>query len=98
MAPMRTDTPKTIYLKDYQPPKYKVKHTDLTFEIFEEKTVVRAALQMVKNHAGNEPLFLNGEHLTFVSCALNGKSVQPEISDKGLTLPAPGETFTIETV
>lgn len=96
---MRTDTPKTIYLKDYQAPAYKTKHTDLRFEIFDEKTIVHATLQLVKNNDANAPLFLNGEHLIFVSCKLNGIEVTPDISDKGLTLPAPdGGEFTLETV
>ncbi len=96
---MRTDTPKTIYLKDYQPPKYKARHVDLRFEIFDEKTIVHATLQLFKNHEGSEPLFLNGEHLTFISCQLNGADVSPDISDKGLTLPCPGTNkFTLQTV
>lgn len=96
---MRTDTPKTIYLKDYQPPKYKARHVDLAFEIFDERTVVRATLQLYKNHDGSEPLFLNGEHLKFISCNLNGQEVTPDISDKGLTLPAPATSeFTLQTV
>lgn len=96
---MCTDTPKTIYLKDYQPPAYKARHVDLRFEIFEEKTIVHATLQLFKNHEGNEPLFLNGEHLKYVSCKLNGESVTPELSDKGLTLPAPAtKEFTLQTV
>ncbi len=96
---MRTDTPKTIYLKDYQPPKYKARHVDLRFEIFEEKTIVHATLQLFQNHEGAEPLFLNGEHLKFISCKLNGMEVSPEISEKGLTLPCPGtKEFTLQTV
>lgn len=95
---MRTDTPKTIYLKDYQAPAYKTKHTDLRFEIFDGKTIVHATLKFAKNNDSNAPLFLNGEHLNFVSCKLNGENVTPDISDKGLTLPAPAhDEFTLET-
>ena len=28
---MRTDTPKTIYLKDYRPSPYQIEHVDLLF-------------------------------------------------------------------
>ena len=30
---MRTDTPQTIYLKDYTPPEHKPIHIDLSFDI-----------------------------------------------------------------
>ncbi len=96
---MRTDTPKTIYLKDYQPPLYKVKHIDLRFEIFVGRTVVHAKTQFIKNHKGNEPLFLNGEHLKLLSIALDGKEIKAEMVEGGMNIAAPGkDQFTLEIV
>ena len=62
---MRTDTPKTIYLKDYTPPPYTVKHLDLRFEIFDGRTVVHASAQYEKAAGG--ALFLNGEDMKLLS-------------------------------
>ena len=96
---LRTDTPKTIYLKDYTPPAYKVKHIDLRFEIFSGKTIVHAKTQFIKNHEGNEKLFLNGEHLKLVWVKLDGDKIDPEILDNGLLVKAPDKSeFTLEIV
>lgn len=96
---MKTDTPKEIYLKDYQAPAYKVSHTDLSFDIHDGRTVVTAKTQYTKNNDSDAPLFLEGEELKLISCKLDGKDVQPNISETGLTLPAPGkDVFTLEIV
>lgn len=98
---MRTDTapaPKTIYLKDYQKPRYLVESVHLTFQIFDGKTVVLSKINFQKNHDGNEPLILNGERLVLKSVVLDGKPVTDyQIDDKFLTLQSPGEKFTLET-
>lgn len=96
---MRTDTHQEIYLKDYTAPAYKVAHADLSFEIFENRTIVTATTQYTVNNDQELPLFLEGEELKLISCELDGKPVQPKTSDKGLTLPCPGkDVFTLEIV
>jgi aminopeptidase N len=96
---MRTDTPKEIQLKDYTPPAYKVAHTDVTFEIFDGKTIVTAQTQFTSNNDNDADLFLNGENLKLISCKLDGKDVKPSVTDKGLTLPCPGkDIFTLEII
>lgn len=96
---MRTETPKEIHLKDYTPPTHKVLHTDLSFDIHDGKTIVTAITQFTKNNDSALPLFLNGENLKLVSCKFDGKEITPKISDKGLTIPAPGkDIFTLEIV
>ena len=96
---MRTETPQEIYLKDYTPPPYKVAHTDLSFEIFDGKTIVTAKTQYTTNNDSDAPLFLEGEELKLISCKLDGKDIQPKISEKGLTLDCPGkDIFTLEIV
>jgi aminopeptidase N len=95
---MRTDTPKTIFLKDYTPPPYKAKHIDLKFEIFDGRTVVHAKTQFVKNHKGNEPLFLHGEDMKLVSIKLDGTDIKADISDTGLTLQPDKDLFTLDVI
>ena len=96
---MRTDTPKTIYLKDYMPPAYMVRHIDLRFEIFDGKTIVHAKTQFIKNHDGDEKLFLNGEHLRLVSMHMDSQLIEPEIVDGGLVIPVQGKSeFILEVV
>jgi len=93
---MRTDTPKTIFLKDYAAPPYKVKHVDLRFEIFDGRTVVHAKTQYVKNTGGE--LFLNGEDLKLVSITMDGQKVDYKTDEKGLTLTPANNEFTLEIV
>ncbi len=93
---MRTDTPKTIFLKDYQPPLYTVKHIDLRFEIFDGRTVVHARTQFIKNHEGNQPLFLNGEGPKVISVQIDGQDIDYTLSDTGLTFTPPAEAFTLD--
>lgn len=95
---MRTDTPKTIYLKDYKAPAYLVKHTDLRFEIFDGKTVVHAKTQFVKNHDGDEQLFLNGEGPKLLSINMNGQPLDYRTDDKGLYVAPGHDEFTLEIV
>ncbi len=94
---MKTDTPKTIYLKNYTPPAYHVRHVDMTFEIFEGRTRVTATTRFARNTGGD--LFLNGEELTFISAKLDGVPLIAKIDEKGMTVPAPSkEEFTLEIV
>lgn len=46
---MRTEQSKTIYLKDYQVPDYLIDETHLTFELFEDHSLVHAQLVMRRN-------------------------------------------------
>ena len=46
---MRTEQPKMIYLKDYQAPDYLIDETHLTFELFEDHSLVHAQLVMRRN-------------------------------------------------
>lgn len=96
---MRTDTPKTIYLKDYTPPAHKVRHLDLNFQIHDGKTIVTARTQYSKGADKNAPIVLNGEHLKLVSAKIDGKDAQYKVDEDSLTIepPAPDD-FTLEIV
>src|SRR5262245_55348333 len=95
---MRTDTPKTIYLKDYKPYPYAVEHLDLTFDIHDSHTDVTSTLKFSRKD--NAPLFLNGEDLELLSIKKNGAALTGYTKDdKRLTIPAPAEkNFTLEIV
>ena len=46
---MRDAQPKSIYLKDYQPPVYVIDQTHLKFDLYEEMTLVESELLMRRN-------------------------------------------------
>ncbi len=97
---MRTDTPKTIYLKDYRPYPYALKKVELDFDIRDGKTTVKAISHFTKKPAENGDLYLNGEDLELVSIALNGQTPEFAHDDKSLTIKAADlpDEFTLEII
>jgi len=100
---MRTDMPQTFYLKDYQNPPFTVDQIHLDFDIFDGKTIVTATTAYKKNHDGDLPLILNGEHLDLISVKIDGalltKDQDYQLDDKILTLPCPAQdSFRLEIV
>lgn len=97
---MRTETsPKTVYLKDYKVPDYKVRDIELTFRIFDSHTEVVSRTHYIKNHPGMDDLILNGEGMILKSVSLGGQVLKSDeyiIDDHYLTLRCPGEEFTLE--
>ena len=94
---MRTDTPQTIYLKDYQPPHFAVDHLDLLFEIYDDKTRVTAHTKYRKT--GDGSLVLNGEHMTLISIQMDGQEFTDYTQDeKTLVIDKPGDAFTLTIV
>ncbi len=97
-----TANPRTIYLKDYQPFTHVISAVSLVFTLAPTATRVVAELQMSPNPArpGRHDLFLHGEMLTLISCAINGRPVSPAVTSEGLTLAAadlPDGPFTLRT-
>ncbi|HEY8376838.1 MAG TPA: aminopeptidase N, partial [Nannocystis sp.] len=95
--------PQPIYRKDYRPPRYRIDHVDLRFELDEPVTTVHARLQIRRDPAApaDAPLVLDGEALSLVRVALDGKELGPDayaLTSTSLTLPAPGERFELATV
>ena len=93
---MRTEEPRTIALKDYQPPAYKISQVDLTFALDPQSTRVHSVMKMTRT--ADAPLVLNGEHLTLVSVAIDGQAVEHSKDDETLTIPKTPKTFTLEIV
>ncbi|MCO8169583.1 aminopeptidase N [Pseudomonas sp. 21LCFQ02] len=100
---MRTEQPQVIYLKDYQAPEYLIDETHLTFELFEDHTLVHAQLVMRRNPergAGLPALVLDGQQLELVSLQLDDRELQPadyQLTDSHLTLQPSSASFTVDS-
>lgn len=101
---MRTEQPKMIYLKDYQAPDYLIDETHLTFELFEDHTLVHAQLVMRRNPAcavGDLPaLILDGQELELLSLSLDGKTLAAgdyQLSASHLSLQPRSASFVIDS-
>jgi aminopeptidase N len=74
---MRTETPVTLFLKDYTPPAWWIESVDLHVAIRDHHTEVRARLHCTRNQAvANGALVLNGEALELISLALDGTAIE----------------------
>ena len=100
---MRTEQPQVIYLKDYQAPEYLIDQTHLTFELFEDHSLVHAQLIMRRNPArgaGLPPLVLDGQQLELMSVQLDDQQLSADdyqLDADSLTLQPKGESFTLDT-
>ncbi|CAM3956594.1 aminopeptidase N [Pseudomonas wadenswilerensis] len=100
---MRTEQPQVIYLKDYQAPEYLIDETHLTFELFEDHSLVHAQLVMRRNPArgaGLPPLVLDGQQLELLSVALDDQVLNAgayQLDDSHLTVQPTAATFTLDT-
>ena len=93
--------PQTIYLSDYQPPAYRIVSTELTFEIFDEHTMVINRMQIERRSATAGPLVLDGDALELLCVKIDDEKIPPEAyerSDSALTIADPGEKATVQVV
>ncbi len=96
---MKTDTPQTIYLKDYSPPAFLVDTVDLDFVIETGSTTVTATLVMRRNLAiAAQPLVLDGDELETLSVAVDGEKVPFSVTPNTLTIADVPDAFTLQTV
>jgi aminopeptidase N len=100
---MRTEQPQMIYLKDYQAPEYLIDETHLTFELFDDHSLVHAQLVMRRNPergAGLPPLVLDGQLLELLSVKLGDAELSAadyQLTPDHLTLHPTAESFTVDT-
>ena len=100
---MRTEQPKMIYLKDYQAPDYLIDETHLTFELFDDHSLVHAQLVMRRNPergAGLPPLVLDGELMELLGVKLDDTDLtadQYQLAADSLTLQPRSDAFTVDT-
>ena len=96
---MKTDTPQTIYLKDYTAPAYLVDTVDLDFNIETGSTVVTSTLAMRRNPAvASQPLVLDGEDLETLSVTVDGQNAPYSATASTLTIEHLPDAFTLRTV
>ena len=99
---MNAESPKTVYLADYQPFTHRVTAVHLTFRLAPKTTQVLARLELQPNPARGQghDLRLDGEGLRLIGARLNGAVLDVTPDDTGLTIAAhllPQGDFTLET-
>jgi aminopeptidase N len=101
---MRTDTPQTIYRKDYTAPSYLVDTVELGFDLDPARTVVANRMTVRRNPASAQrEIELYGEDIELVTLRLNGRTLAEGdyvVEGTLLRIPnAPEEaTLEIETI
>ena len=96
---MKTDTPPTVYLKDYTPPAFWIDTVDLDFDITAGSTTVTATLALRRNPAcPGQPLVLDGEELDTLSVTIDGENWPQSETPTSLTLADLPDTCTLQTV
>jgi len=93
---MREPQPKTIYLKDYTPPPFRVETVELDVDIQNDHALVRAKLAIKRLAPGN--LLLDGDEVELVSVKVNGASARHELTKERLTVYDVPDRFTLETM
>jgi len=90
-------TPKTIYLKDYTPAPYRVGHVNLSFTLFEDKTIVKSEVQYIKTaDATSGDLVLNGQDQVVTAVEMDGIRFDGyTITEHEMTIKDAGEKFTL---
>lgn len=96
MQTENSTTPKTIYLKGYTPAPYKAEHINLSFALFDDKTIVKSTVTYIKNVNGENTLVLNGQDQTIVSVELNGAQFNGySLIDNEMVIKNVDDTFTL---
>lgn len=99
---MKLNQPKAVLLEDYQAPDFLIEKVNLTFEIHEDRTLVRSMLSVNRNQMGGahtRPLVLQGEELILRSIKCNGEELSAgayTINEKCLTYPTTENSFILE--
>ena len=92
--------PEAIYLKNYTPPSHSADYLHLTFQLFEEYTLVTQKVRYVRQNPKRCDLKLNGgKDMELVSLLVNG--IEPKkytLTDNSLTIPCPGDEFDVEII
>lgn len=101
--PMRTDTPVTVYRKDYQPYPYDIPEVSLGFDLVPESTEVRCVMQVRRKPgaSADAALVLDGEELELVSVGVDGSPLPADryhLAGHSLALYGLPETATVEIV
>ena len=91
---MRDSQATTTYLKNYEPPEFCIEKTSLSFDLYEDKTLVTSHIEFFRNknflNNPTDSLLLNGQNLDLKSICINDIRLKPEQYSQGeesLTVP-----------
>lgn len=93
--------PQTIYLKDYLPPAYRIHRCELTFEIFEEHTLVINKMTLERREESATPLVLDGDALELLCVKVDDEKLSEEAysrTEASLTIDDIGTAATVQVV
>ena len=99
-----SDSPKTIYLKDYQVPEYLIKTVDLFFNLDEDKTLVTTEIAVQKNtesNANTKSLKLVGKALKLIEVAIDNALLSADqytLSDEVLIINNVSDVFILKII
>lgn len=65
----------TIYLKDYRPPTFNVDTIHLSFDLYDDHTLVQSRLHLIRQHEG--VLHLYGDELELISVSIDDEKLEP---------------------
>lgn len=92
---MKTQEPRTVHLKDYKPPLYRIESAELDVQFDPSATQVSSRLHIQPaspQQKSTAPLVLDGEKLEIVRVAIDGRPLEDgafTVSEKALTIAAP---------
>ncbi|MEE8587913.1 MAG: aminopeptidase N [Sulfurimonadaceae bacterium] len=91
---------KTIYLEEYTPPSHHITHTDLTFEIFDEHTLVINRMQITRLDQSVGSIYLNGEGLKLLCVKVDDVKAEGQFTqtDEGIDLVCDKDEFVLQVV
>ncbi|HET7669258.1 MAG TPA: aminopeptidase N, partial [Burkholderiales bacterium] len=94
---MREPQARTIHLKDYAPPAFRIDTVELDVEIKEDHAIVSAKLNVLRN-GPPAPLVLDGDEVELVSIKVDGREPRYDVTPERLTVHDVPERATVETV
>ena len=91
---------KTVYLEEYSAPSHHIVHTDLTFEIFDDHTLVINRMQVKRLEKEAEEMTLHGEGLKLLCVKVDDVKAegQFEHDDKQMVLQCEKDAFVLQIV
>jgi aminopeptidase N len=97
------ETPKTIQLRDYKEPDYKIEQIDLVFNLDDTETIVQSSMRINRSGQSEDgrvpPLYLNGEELKLLKVSVDGRVLKEGEFEEGedfLLIINPPEKFHLE--
>ena len=69
---------KTIYLKDYKEPEYKISHCELVFDLYEDETLVTNTMSIQSTKSGVNVLSLNSVDLELIEIYLDDEKLDSD--------------------